>query len=278
MPERPKACWLSPSSAIHAHAHPCGGVPACLPACPAAGVGDVLHTAGLTRRELRVLRERGWDAYQRLVRQRAAKAKKEHSTWRRGSGKQQDLPVQLEAVVVQGEPGTGTPPQQELPLGTGKGEEAAEWPAVAVGAAAGAAEAAGRMEAGAAAPTPLTTEERDGVLHTTQMNCRTKCGQRLHTICSLMPKRGAGSADAMLPAAPEEDAPPTAQQPQAVQLQAVAEERDEESPPSTPRSPAQHRSRKGQHWWQRPWKSLVRASWCWCCQQCCQRWTCSPCL
>ena len=224
-------------------------------------MGDVLHTAGLTRRELHVLRERGWDAYQRLVRQRAAKAKRKRSAWRRTK---QDLPVQLEAVVVQEElSGAGTPLQQELPGTAGEGEQAAERPALAAAATAGDEEAAGGVEASAAAAESVVTDSTDGVLHTTQMNCRTQGGQRLHTICSLMPSREAGIAAAALPAAPQEDAPPMPQQPQAVQqLQAVAEEGDEESPPSTPHSPAQCQRRR---WWQQPWKQLVSSACCCCC-------------
>lgn len=186
-------------------AHP---EPAAVLFLPAPGMHDVLGTTGLTRHELHVLHTRGWDAYQRLVRQRARS--KRGSSRRRSRGGSGDL----EAVVVVEE-----------------GEQAD------AGAPAGAAEPAGpaaAAEAGADAPPAAeeaglepqqAAEERDGVLHTAaRLRCRGS-GKKCETICQLLrrqPMVAGPSAAAAAAAGPLEAGAPPAAQPS--QLQAIAEE------------------------------------------------------
>jgi hypothetical protein len=254
-----------------------------LPLAPAVlpGVSDVLHMGGLTSKEMKVLRERGWDAYQRLVRHQAAKVRRsKHSRLRKAMSRHEEtveVPVpQLQAIVV-----------HEVPLSEGESEAASEPTSPGAPPSPGAAGAHDSALAAAAAGAPdleagapIVSEERDGVLHTTQMNCRDRRKRRCQTICSMI-HRPAGAAVKALPAAPEEDAPPTPVGQQALaqemQLHSVAEEDGEhDSPPSTPGTPstpsqpATRRHRQQPSWWRRQKEALVSA--------CCPGVRCRACL
>jgi hypothetical protein len=231
----------------------------------------VLQSGGMTARELRVLQERGWDAYQRLLRRTSSKGRSKCKARRWGSGKQQEMEEQLEldrlegVVVVEAEE---KPAEQAM---IGHPRQAAEPAAAAaagvpVGAGAAAAPpaaaaAAVDLEAGVGAPQQqqITSEEQDGVLHTTHLSCRQRGSRKCQTICTLLNRRpaaavAAAAAHAAEPAAPELDAPPATPQP--LQLRVIAEEEgeeeEEEQPPSpAASSPQQRRRRRG------PWERLV---------------------
>jgi hypothetical protein len=234
-------------------------------------VGSVLHTAGLTAKELRVLRERGWDAYQRLLRRQAAKAKRtrSHRTSRSTLGCKEEQEegggdgAQLQAVVVQAE--------AEAEAAAGAGQE----PDLAAQALAAVA-AAPELDFATA---EVTLEEKDGIMHKCEMRRRTQCGRRCTTVCSLMGRLGgAAVAPAPLSAAPEADAPAAASLEgggglDAHPLQAVSEEEEGlgleglegevESPPSTPASSAAAGGARlggGRRpgWWARQKRQLVR--------------------
>ena len=167
---------------------------------------------------------------------------------------------QLEAVVV--EPG-GLPPAEvasgrvQVPPSAGVAAKPAEQAAAAAAAPAAppAAEPAGEGDLEAGGTPVWTAEEQGGVLHATHMRCRTRCGRRCQTICSLVGKRGAAGGPASEPPAPMCDPSPRAAQQQAPtpqQLGAIAEEEGRSSPPPSPPAsptPRPEEGPRGSSWW-----------------------------
>ncbi|KAL4431078.1 hypothetical protein ABPG75_006334 [Micractinium tetrahymenae] len=217
------------------------------------GMQHVLQAAGLSTREIRLLQERGWEAWRALQQARRKQASKHRR--RRSAGKAADLEAGAGAKAqarVEAHVEAAAPAMLQAVI-----VEAPEEPGVAAPAGGAAAEAAPDVEA-QQAQQEETSEDKGGVLHVSRPSCRLR-GRKCRTICTLL---GKGAPVTPEPPTPLGDPVPLPPQQKEAQLTAIAEEEGEDgkeappspSPPSSPLPPAsplpgqQPARREG--WWQ----------------------------
>ncbi|KAL4431079.1 hypothetical protein ABPG75_006335 [Micractinium tetrahymenae] len=218
------------------------------------GMRHVLQAAGLSTREIRLLQERGWEAWRALQQARRKQASKRRR--QRSAGKAADLEAGAEAKVqarVEAEAHVEAEAPAMLQAVIVEPAEQAE---VAAPAAAAVAEAAPDVEAQQAQQE--TAEDKGGVLHVSRPSCRLR-GRKCRTICTLL---GKGAPVTPEPPTPLDDPVPLPPQQKEAQLTAIAEEEGEDgkeappspSPPSSPLPPASplpgQQLARQEGWWQ----------------------------